>query len=80
MMVSPSLPYEYFILAETRRAGPIAGSVRDRSIYSAVIDGHGRRYGFVGLAGRDRNGRLNVLSLRQGEWIVAPDLIYREIS
>lgn len=79
MKVSRSLPYEYFVLAETRKAGPIAGSVRGRSIYAAVTDGHGRRYGFVGLVGRDRNGRLNVLSLRRGEWIVAPDLIYREI-
>lgn len=78
MSVSRSLPYEYFVLAGTRSVGPIAGYVRDRSIYAAVIDGHGRRYRFVGLAGRDRSGRLNVLSLRQDEWIVAPDLIYRE--
>lgn len=79
MKVSRNLPYEYFVLAGTRSAGPIAGYVHDRSICASVIDGHGRRYGFVGLADRDRNGRLDMLSLQKGEWIVAPDLIYKEI-
>ncbi|MGV1759651.1 hypothetical protein ACQZ6F_25270 [Rhizobium sp. A22-96] len=39
-------------------------------------DAYGRRYYFVGVAQRDRAGRIDVLSLKEGEWIVSPNLIY----
>ncbi|MBN8950517.1 MULTISPECIES: hypothetical protein [unclassified Rhizobium] len=79
-MVSRNIPQEYFVLSATREEGPVIGYVNDRPIASAVVDGNGSRYRFVGLARRDREGRLDVLSLRHGEWIVAPNLIYEEAA
>lgn len=79
-VTSRSFPFEYFMLHSFRREGPVVGHIGARPISDAVIDGFGRRYHFVGVARRDRRGRLDVKSLRQGEWIVAPDLIYSEAS
>ncbi|TXI02370.1 MAG: hypothetical protein E6Q76_15585 [Rhizobium sp.] len=79
-MVSRNIPHEYFLLSTTREDGPVVGYLRGEPIRGAVIDRSGRRYRFVGVAARDRHGRLDVLSLRRGEWIVAPDLIYEEAA
>ena len=75
-MVSRSIPHEYFLLHGIREDGPIIAQLRGRPISASVVDSYGRRYRFVGLAGRDRAGRLDVLSLKRGEWVVSPDLIY----
>ncbi|GES49097.1 hypothetical protein Rhsp01_17150 [Rhizobium sp. NBRC 114257] len=75
-MVSRNIPHEYFLLSATREEGPVVGYVNGKPISAAVVDRNGSRYRFVGIAVRDREGRLDVLTLRQGEWIVAPDLIY----
>ncbi|MFK0161049.1 hypothetical protein [Rhizobium sp. NPDC090279] len=79
-MVSRNIPHEYFLLSATREEGPVVGYVNDKPISSAVVDRNGSRYHFVGIAVRDRQGRLDVLSLKRGEWIVAPDLIYEEAA
>jgi hypothetical protein len=79
-MVSRNIPHEYFLLSAAREEGPVVGYVNDRPIAGAVVDRNGSRYCFVGVAGRDHQGRLDVLSLRRGEWIVAPDLIYEEAA
>jgi hypothetical protein len=75
-MVSRNIPHEYFLLSAMREEGPVVGYVNGKPISAAVIDSNGSRYRFAGIASRDRQGRLDVLSLRQGEWIVAPDLVY----
>jgi len=75
-MVSRSLPYEYFILSGIRADGPVIAQVAGRAVTMAVFDAYGRRYHFVGVAKRDRAGRIDVLSLKAGEWIVSPNLIY----
>ncbi|MFS8112336.1 hypothetical protein QD460_11500 [Rhizobium jaguaris] len=77
-MVSRSIPHEYFVLNGARGVGPVVAHLRGNPIRAAVIDRNGGRYHFVGMAVRDRRGRLDVMSLRRGEWIVAPDLIYEE--
>ncbi|NLS16604.1 hypothetical protein HGP16_08525 [Rhizobium sp. P40RR-XXII] len=79
-MVSRNIPHEYFLLSAAREDGPVVGYIHGRPISSAIIDRNGSRYRFVGVAIRDRQGRLDVLSLRRGEWIVAPDLIYEEAA
>jgi hypothetical protein len=79
-MVSRNVPHEYFLLTATREEGPVVGHLRGKPISAAVVDRNGGRYRFVGVAGRDRRGRLDVLSLRRGEWIVAPDLVYEEAA
>ncbi|MBO9198330.1 hypothetical protein [Rhizobium sp. 16-449-1b] len=76
-MVSRSIPHEYFVLDVADRSGPIVARLGDRTVPESVIDRRGRRYHFAGVARRDPRGRLDVTALRQGEWIVAPDLIYR---
>jgi hypothetical protein len=75
-MVSRNLPFEYFILSNVEPDGPVVGFVADRPVRGSVVDGHGRRYRFSGLARRDGSGRLDVEDLRTGEWIVLPDLVY----
>lgn len=79
-MVSRSLPHEYFVLTPARKSGAVVGHLRGQAIAASVIDRDGGHYRFVGVAARDSRGRLDVLSLKQGEWIVAPDLIYAEAA
>ncbi|MBB4506754.1 hypothetical protein E0H35_01860 [Rhizobium leguminosarum bv. viciae] len=75
-MVSRSIPHEYFILSGIRADGPVVAQVSGRAVATSVFDAHGRRYRFVGVAKRDPAGRIDVLSLKPGEWIVSPNLIY----
>ncbi len=75
-MVSRNLPFEYFVLGNPRFDGAVVGYLAGRPIRDIVIDATGHRYRFAGLAHRDGNGRLDVESLRAGEWIVLPDLVY----
>lgn len=79
-MVSRNVPHEYFLLDAARTEGPVVGHLRGKPISAAVVDRHGSRYRFVGVAARDRQGRLDVLSLKHGEWIVAPDLVYEKAA
>lgn len=74
--VSPNFPIEYYILSHIEFAGGVIGSLTDRPIYEIVIDDAGTRYHFAGLACRDANGRYDVFSLKTGEWIVEPGLVY----
>ncbi len=76
-MVSRSIPHEYFVLDVADDSGPIVARLGDRTVPESVIDRRGRRYHFAGVARRDPRGCLDVTALLQGEWIVAPDLVYR---
>lgn len=79
-MVSRNIPHEYFLLNAAKADGPVVCHLGGKPISAVVIDWNGRRYRFVGVAARDGRGRLDVLSLKQGEWIVAPDLVYEEAA
>ncbi len=79
-MVSRNVPHEYFLIDAAKTDGPVVGHLRGKPISALVIDRNGSRYRFVGVAARDGSGRLDVLSLKQGEWIVAPDLVYEEAA
>ncbi|TCS02355.1 hypothetical protein [Rhizobium sp. BK418] len=79
-MVSRNIPHEYFLLDATKADGPVVGHLRAKPIGSVVIDPNGGRYRFVGVAARDDRGRLEVMSLKPGEWIVAPDLVYEKAA
>jgi hypothetical protein len=70
-------PVDYFILVEPRADGAIIGTYNDRPIPDAVKDAFGRRYSYVGVASRLRDGRLDVKTLSEGEWFVHPGLVYR---
>jgi hypothetical protein len=79
-MVSRNVPHEYFLIDAAKTDGPVVGHLRGKPISALVIDRNGSSYRFVGVAARDGRGRLDVLSLKQGEWIVAPDLVYEEAA
>src|SRR5262249_13853057 len=69
-------PVEYFILMEPHPDGPIVGRYAGHAIAEAVVDYFGRRFTYAGIAPRLRSGRYDVESLRPGEWIVEPGLVY----
>ncbi|MBD9445611.1 MULTISPECIES: hypothetical protein [unclassified Rhizobium] len=75
-MVSRNLPHEYFFLNGALSDGPVIGHIDGTPIPARVVDTRGSRYRFVGIARRDRRGRLDVTALRKNEWLVKPDLIY----
>lgn len=69
-------PTEYFVLANLQFEGAVIGYLAGRPIRETVVDGHGIRYRYAGLAPRDVDGRLDVDSLSSGEWVVDPGLVY----
>jgi hypothetical protein len=69
-------PVDYFILVEPRADGPVIGFYAGHPIAAAVVDYFGRRFLYAGVAPRLRSGRYDGDSLRPGEWIVEPGLIY----
>ena len=78
-----TVPTEYFVLSVSRgengrchEGGAAVGYINGHPIIDTVVDDAGRCYRYMGLAPRLRDGRLNVLSLRPGEWIVEPGLVY----
>ncbi len=70
-------PVEYSMMVEPRPSGPTIGLYRGLPIAERVVDQFGRRFLYVGLASRRRDGRFDVASLRAGEFIVEPGLVYR---
>ena len=75
--VAMERPVEYFILMEPRADGPVVGYLDGRPIPAAVVDCWGRHYSYAGVAPRRRSGQYDVESLRPGEWIMEPGLVYR---
>jgi hypothetical protein len=75
---SKDRPIEYFILVDPHADGPIIGILGDHPIAAAIKDGFGRRYTYVGVASRLRDGRYDVKSLSPGEWFADPGLVYRQ--
>ena len=69
-------PVEYFMLVEPRADGPVVGYYAGRPIADAVVDCFGRRFTYMGAAPRRICGQYDVESLRPGEWIVEPGLVY----
>jgi|WetSurMetagenome_2_1015567.scaffolds.fasta_scaffold671978_1 hypothetical protein len=70
-------PAEYSIMVEPRPAGPTVGVYGGLPIAERVVDRFGRRFAYVGIARRPREGRFDVADLRPGELIVEPGLVYR---
>jgi hypothetical protein len=58
----------------------VVGRLGDLAIPSHVVDEDGSRYQFDGVAARRPSGRFDVRTLRPGEWIVRPGLVYRQIG
>ena len=73
-------PVDYYVLVEPRADGPLLGYYDGRPIPDTVVDYWGRRYRYIGVAPRRRGGQYEVESLRPGEWIMEPGLVYRAIG
>ena len=71
---------EFFILQNVRPEGSVVGHLGELAIPSRVVDEDGQRYAFQGVAARRPSGRFDVRTLRDGEWIVRPGLVYRQID
>jgi hypothetical protein len=71
---------EFFILSNIRAEGSVVGHLGELPIPSRVIGEDGQRYVFEGVAARRPSGRFDVGTLRPGEWIVRPGLVYRQID
>ena len=70
-------PVEYSMMVEPHPAGPMIGLYQGLPIAERVVDQFGRRFSYVGLAGRQRDGQFDPASLAPGEFIVEPGLVYR---
>jgi hypothetical protein len=68
---------DYHIVFEPRPDGPLIGFFGGQPIAAAVLDYFGRRFIYDGVATRRRDGQYDLRSLRPGEWIVEPGLVYR---
>lgn len=77
---SRRIPTEYFILANVHFEGQVVGYLAGRPIRETAIDGSKLRYRFVGVASRNAAGGPDVQSLKKGEWIVQPGLVYASID
>jgi hypothetical protein len=70
-------PVEYSMLIEPRPTGPTIGVYDGLPIAERVVDYFGRRFAYVGVAGRRGSGQYDVAGLKPREFIVEPGLIYR---
>jgi hypothetical protein len=74
---SKDRPVDYFILVDPEPDGPMIGTYNNHPIAAAVKDAFGRRYLYVGVATRRRDGQFDVTTLAQGEWFSPRGLVYR---
>lgn len=71
---------EYAMIVEPRPEGSVIGYFAGEPISERVIDAFGRRFAYVGLVSRRRDGRFDVAQLKVGEFIAEPGLVYRMIA
>ena len=66
----------YSIMVEPRPAGVTIGLYRGLPIAERVVDQFDRRFTFVGIIGRRRDGQYDVNALKPGQFVVEPGLVY----
>lgn len=71
---------EYSLIVEPRAEGAVIGYFAGQPISEGVVDAFGRRFSYVGLASRRRDGQFDVAQLKAGEFIAEPGLVYRLIT
>ena len=74
--ISRMFHVEYYMLDDPQSEGDIIGYFDGMPISNTVIDRTGKLYQFAGVVPRRSDGRLDVQTLRYGEWVVEPGLIY----
>jgi hypothetical protein len=76
MQTGPHRADIYSIMVEPRPAGATIGLYRGLPIAERVVDLFNRRYTFVGVIGRRRDGQYDVDALKPGQFVVEPGLVY----
>jgi hypothetical protein len=76
MQASPHRAETYSIMVEPRPIGATIGLYRGLPIAERVIDLFDRRFVFVGIIGRRRDGHYDVDALKPGQFVVEPGLVY----
>jgi hypothetical protein len=66
----------YSIMVEPRPVGATIGLYRGLPIAERVVDLFNRRFVFVGVIGRRRDGQYDVDALKPGQFVVEPGLVY----
>src|SRR4029077_1606607 len=61
---------------EPRPAGATIGLYRGLPIAERVVDRFNRRFTYVGVIGRRRDGQYDVDALKPGQFVVEPGLVY----
>ena len=77
---TPSRDAVYSMIIEPRREGAVIGYFAGEPISECVIDAFGRRFAYIGLAIRRRDGQFDAAQLKAGEFIAEPGLVYRLIT
>jgi hypothetical protein len=76
MQTGPHRADIYSIMVEPRPVGATIGLYRGLPIAERVVDLFNRRYSFVGVIGRRRDGQYDVDALKPGQFVVEPGLVY----
>lgn len=76
MPAGPRRADTYSIMVEPRPAGATIGLYRGLPIAERVVDLFNRRFVFVGVIGRRRDGQYDVDALKPGQFVVEPGLVY----
>ena len=76
MQAGPHRADIYSIMVEPRAAGATIGLYRGLPIAERVVDLFNRRFVFVGVIGRRRDGQYDVDALKPGQFVVEPGLVY----
>ena len=76
MQTGPHRADIYSIMVEPRPVGATIGLYRGLPIAERVVDLFNRRYTFVGVIGRRRDGQYDVDALKPGQFVVEPGLVY----
>lgn len=71
---------EYSTLHNVKPADGSVGLLDGREIAASVVDVFGRHYTYSGVAPRRPDGRIDVEALKNGEFILMPDLLYRYVT
>jgi hypothetical protein len=66
----------YNIMVEPRPAGATIGLYRGLPIAERVVDQFNRRFTYLGVIGRRRDGHYDVNALKPGQFVVEPGLVY----
>jgi hypothetical protein len=76
VQVGPQQTDTYSIMVEPRPAGATIGLYRGLPIAERVVDQFNRRFTYLGVIGRRRDGHYDVNALKPGQFVVEPGLVY----